>query len=88
MCPGSDVQQRNYDRVTTVVTLSLTLRNMQVCKEAGLYTDSFMVLQKLSKVSPDSPGLLQQLQQAADLCLGTDTSDDAQTGVGMCYTAL
>lgn len=63
---------------------------MQACREAGLYTDSFMALQKLGKIAPTSPGLLEHMQKAAELCLGSGRfqGKQAQVGTATCKFAL
>lgn len=63
---------------------------MQVCREAGLYTESLMALQKLGKIAPTSPGLLEHMQKAAELCLGSGRfqGKQAQVGTATCKLAL
>lgn len=52
---------------------------MQVYREAGDYTQSFMDFQKLGKLMPDNAEVFEELQQAARLCL-----DSPEAGYKVC----
>ncbi len=52
---------------------------MQVYREAGNYTQSFMDFQKLGKLMPDDAEVFEELQQAARLCL-----DSPEAGSKVC----
>ena len=53
---------------------------MQVYRQAQRYTDSFLDLQKLVKLAPDDAELLEQLQEAARLCLH-ETDDGSKVRI-------
>jgi hypothetical protein len=44
--------------------------DLQVHREAGRFEDSFLDLQRLSRIAPGQAGMLAALQHAANLCLG------------------
>jgi len=52
---------------------------VQVYREAGNYTQSFMDFQKLGKLMPDDAEVFEELQQAARLCL-----DSPEAGSKVC----
>ena len=52
----------------------------QVYRQACQYTDSFLDLQKLVKMAPDDTELLEQLQEAARLCLH-ETDDGRKVSI-------
>ena len=80
-----------WETDTAVPALQASIvRCIQVCKEAGLYTDSFMALRKLGEVEPNCPGLFEQTQRAAELCLGSERAQrkQAQVGTALCKSAF
>ncbi len=44
--------------------------HLQAYRGVGRVEESYLDLQEVSQVCPDHPGILDQLQQAAQLCLG------------------
>jgi len=52
---------------------------VQVHREAGNYTESFMDFQKLGKLMPDNAEVFEELQQAARFCL-----DSPEAGSKVC----
>ena len=61
---------------------------MQVQRLAGDFTQSFMDYQRLSKVVPESTEVFEQLQQAANLCLGSRHHMRQVIHGDMCYARL